>query len=69
MSQLEVDIEQRIKFKEELKSLTTRLLDNMKTVEQQSITIQHLREAIVSKSKSDSTQLNGISFNSSPQHL
>ena len=69
MTQLDDEIEQRIKFKEELKSLTTRLLENMKTVEQQSITIQHLREAIVSKSKSDSTQLNGISFNSSPQHL
>ena len=69
MTQLDDEIEQRIKFKEELKSLTTRLLDNMKTVEQQSITIQHLREAIVSKSKSDSTQLNGISLNSSPQHL
>ena len=68
MTQLDDEIEQRIKFKEELKALTTRLLDNMKTVEHQSITIQHLREAIVSKSKSDSTQLNGISVNSSPAH-
>jgi septal ring factor EnvC (AmiA/AmiB activator) len=69
MTQLDEESEQRIKFKEELKSLTTRLLENMKTVEQQSITIQHLREAIVSKCKLDSTQLNGISFNSSPQDL
>jgi len=69
MTQLDDESEQRIKFKEELKSLTTRLLENMKTVENQSLTIQHLREAIVSKSRSDSTQLNGISYNSSPQHL
>ncbi|XP_054164459.1 uncharacterized protein LOC128962134 isoform X2 [Oppia nitens] len=59
MIQLDDESEQRIKFKDELKSLTTRLMDNMKTVEQQSITIQHLREAIVSKSKSDATPLNG----------
>jgi len=69
MTQLDEESEQRIKFKEELKSLTTRLLENMKTVEQQSVTIQYLREAIVAKCKSDSTQLNGISHNSSPQHL
>lgn len=68
MTQLDDEIEQRIKFKEELKALTTRLLENMKTVEHQSITIQHLREAIVSKSRSDSTQLNGISVHSSPAH-
>ncbi|CAG2111900.1 unnamed protein product, partial [Medioppia subpectinata] len=42
MTQLDDESEQRIKFKEELKSLTARLLENMKTVENQSMTIQHL---------------------------
>ena len=68
MIQLDEESEQRIQFKEELSILNSKLEENMKIVEQQSTTIQHLREAIVNKCKFDSSQANGISY-SSQQNL
>lgn len=68
MIQLDEESEQRIQFKAELSILNSKLEENMKIVEQQSTTIQHLREAIVNKCKFDSSQVNGISY-SSQQNL
>lgn len=66
MIQLDEESEAHCKCKEDLKYLIERHSDCETTIENQALTIGHLREAMVLKSKSETTHLNGISATTSP---